>query len=327
MHSYSKPVLGLSAVRSASFLELVHDYQTELVRAGYNPFVVRFHLHSVAHFGVWLQQEGTELEMIDEGASAAFERHRSRCSCPGTSCNRGRHVVSSVRVFLRHLREQGKISPTAVPQEPSPLVREFLQWMKAHRGAVETTLSSYRLYVTNLTDFLGDDPRTYSNRGLRDFVEKRYRHYGCNSIRMVLAAVRMFMRYLSVEGRCRPGLEQGLMSPAVWSQQSLPQELSSEEVQRTLMSCPPTPRGTRDRAVLLLLIRLGLRAGDVTTLRLTDLCWETATIRVSGKGGREVRLPLPQDVGDALLDYLRSGRPRVQSDRVFLRSVAPFRPF
>ena len=327
MHAYSKPVLGLSAVRSASFLELVHDYQTELVRAGYNPFVVRFHLHSVAHFGVWLQQEGTELEMIDEGASAAFERHRSCCSCPGTSRNRGRHVVSSVRVFLRHLREQGKISPTAVPQEPSPLVREFLQWMKAHRGAVETTISSYRLYVTNLTDFLGDDPRTYSNRGLRDFVEKRYRHYGCNSIRMVLAAVRMFMRYLSVEGRCRPGLEQGLMSPAVWSQQSLPQELSSEEVQRTLMSCPPTPRGTRDRAVLLLLIRLGLRAGDVTTLRLTDLCWETATIRVSGKGGREVRLPLPQDVGDALLDYLRSGRPRVQSDRVFLRSVAPFRPF
>ena len=73
--------------------------------------------------------------------------------------------------------------------------------------------------------------------------------------------------------------------------------------------------------------RLGLRAGDVTALRLTDLCWETATIRVSGKGCREVQLPLPQDVGDAVLDYLRSGRPRVQSDYVFLRAVAPFRPF
>jgi integrase len=75
------------------------------------------------------------------------------------------------------------------------------------------------------------------------------------------------------------------------------------------------------------LIRLGLRAGDVVSLRLSDLSFETATIQVCGKGGREVRLPLPQDVGDALLEYLRGGRPRVQSESVFLRSVAPFKPF
>lgn len=75
------------------------------------------------------------------------------------------------------------------------------------------------------------------------------------------------------------------------------------------------------------LIRLGLRASDVAALRVSDLCFETATISVAGKGRREVRLPLPQDVGDAVLHYLRVGRPRVQSDDVFLRAVAPFRPF
>jgi integrase len=79
--------------------------------------------------------------------------------------------------------------------------------------------------------------------------------------------------------------------------------------------------------VLLLLIRLGLRAGDVATLRFSDLCFESAAIRVSGKGGREVRLPLPQDVGDALLAYVRGGRPWVHSPFVFLRSMAPFAPF
>lgn len=73
--------------------------------------------------------------------------------------------------------------------------------------------------------------------------------------------------------------------------------------------------------------RLGLRAGDVAALRWRDLCFETATINVSGKGCREVQLPLPQDVGDAVLEYLRVGRPRVESDDVFLRSAAPFRPF
>jgi integrase len=107
----------------------------------------------------------------------------------------------------------------------------------------------------------------------------------------------------------------------------LPQGLTAEDVQKILMLCPATPAGIRDRAILLLLIRLGLRAGDVAALRLTDLCFEAATIRVCGKGRREVQLPMPQDVGDALLDYLRTGRPRVQGDHVFLRSVAPLRPF
>jgi integrase len=144
---------------------------------------------------------------------------------------------------------------------------------------------------------------------------------------MVLAAVRMFLRYLAVEGRCRPGLDQALPSPAIWSQQSLPQGLTIEEVQRTLTFCPSTPTGIRDRAALLLLIRLGLRAGDVAALQLRDLCFEMATIKVSGKGSREVQLPLPQDVGDALLEYLRVGRPQVESNNVFLRSVVPFRPF
>jgi site-specific recombinase XerD len=228
MHTYSKPILGLSAIRSASFVELVDDYETELVRTGYNPHVVRFHLHSVAHFGVWLELEGAEIKTIDEATVAAFERHRSCCRCPGTSRNRDPNVVSCVRVFLHHLREQGKVPAADAAAEPSLVVEEFLRWMRAHRSAVEATRTSYRLYVTNLVDVLGDDPQTYTAKDLRDFMAKRYRHYGRNSLRMVLAAVRMFLRYLAVEGRCRPGLEQALTSPAIWSQHSLPQGLTSD---------------------------------------------------------------------------------------------------
>jgi integrase len=130
-----------------------------------------------------------------------------------------------------------------------------------------------------------------------------------------------------VERRCRAGLDQALTSPAKWSHQSLPQGLMSEEVTRILTLCPSTPRGIRDRAILLLLVRLGLRAGDVAALRMSDICFQAGSITVLGKGSREVRLPLPQDVGDALLEYLRAGRPRVESDYVFLRSIAPFGPF
>jgi len=327
MRTYSKPVPGLSAVSSPGFVELVVGYQEKLVRTGYNQHVTRLHLRSIVHFGVWLELERIDPETISEQAVAAFERHRSRCQCPGTSRDRGRHVVSCVRAFVRHVSEQRSGATAGAPPEPLPLVCEFLQWMRVHRGAVESTLTSYRLYVTNLLDFLGDDPSKYTARGLRDFIAERYRHYECNSVRMVLAAVRMFLRYLAMEGRCRPGLEQALTSPANWSQQSLPRGLTSQEIERVLALCPSTRTGIRDRAILLLLVRLGLRAGDVAALRLSDLCFQTATLRVGGKGGREVRLPLPQDVGDALLDYLRVGRPSAPSDHVFLRSMAPFKPF
>ena len=326
MYTYSKPVLGLSEIQSANFLKLFDGYETALARSGYNPHVVRFHMHAVAHFGVWLEKNDVELGEIDEATLNRFERHRPRCRCPGTSRSGRQKVASCIRVFLQYLRKQGMVPDACRPEESSLLIVGFLQWMVAHRGSVETTLSSYRLYVRDLIDFLGDDPQTYTAKGLRDFIAQRYRHYGRNSIRMVLAAVRMLLRYLAAEGRCRAGLDQALLAPATWSQHSLPQGLTSEEMQRVLALCPRTPTGIRDRAVLLLLSRLGLRAGDVAALRLKDLCFKTASIKVSGKGNRDARLPLPQEVGDALLEYLR-GRPQIESDYVFLRSVAPFGSF
>jgi integrase/recombinase XerD len=327
MYTYLKPIRGLSSIQSTSFIELIYHHEKALLANGYNPYVVRFHLHSVAHFGIWLEQNGAELGVIDEGTLTAFEQHRSHCRCPAASRNRRPEVTSCIRVFLNYLREQGKIPPVEPAEESEDLVRDFLRWMTAHRGSVETTQISYKLYVTNLIEFLGNVPQTYTAAGLRDFLSKRYRHYGVNSIRMVLAAVRMFLRYLAGKGRCRTGLEQALLSPAKWSQQSLPQALSLEEVAQILTLCPSTPTGTRDRAILLLLLRLGLRAGDVAALRLRDICFQAGTIKVSGKGGREVRLPLPQDVGDALLEYLQVGRPRVESDHFFLRSRAPVKAF
>ena len=100
------------------------------------------------------------------------------------------------------------------------------------------------------------------------------------------------------------------------------------EIERLIASCDlSAPHGVRDRAILLLLARLGLRAGDILTMRLGDIEWEQATLRVRGKARREIRLPLPQDAGDALLAYLERARPLAACDQVFLRSSAPYRPF
>jgi site-specific recombinase XerD len=138
----------------------------------------------------------------------------------------------------------------------------------------------------------------------------------------------MFLRYLTIEGKCPAGLNYALPSLAGWSQQGAPRCLPAADVETLIAACDASDRvGMRDRAILLLLARLGLRAGDVASLRLPDISWPLATIRVSGKGQREALLPLPQDVGDAILTYLEFGRPHVESDHVFLRCCAPFRPF
>lgn len=142
MQTYSKPIPGLSAIQSATFIGLFRDYGQELVEAGYNGQVVHLHLRSVAHFGIWLELEGVALEAMDDQGVTAFDRHRLSCQFPGASRDNGRHVICCIRVFLAFLRIRGMV-PAHAPPEPYRLVCEFLDWMSTQRGVVDTTLIAY----------------------------------------------------------------------------------------------------------------------------------------------------------------------------------------
>lgn len=198
--------------------------------------------------------------------------------------------------------------------------------MQQHRGVSESILREYSRYVSDLLQTCGDDPSRYDAQGLRRFVFERARHGGRGMAKMMVTALRMFLRYLIVEGRCPAGLEQAIPTLARWQLSTPPRYLSASDVERVVAACDDqTPAGSRDRAVVLLLARLGLRASDVVTLRLSDIDWRDASLCVLGKGRREVRLPLSQEVGDAILNYLKH-RPTVETERLFLRVCAPSRP-
>jgi site-specific recombinase XerD len=141
-------------------------------------------------------------------------------------------------------------------------------------------------------------------------------------------ALRMFLRFLIAEGKCAAGLEAAIPVVAQWRLSSLPRYLQSDEVERVIASCDTaSPVGRRDRAILLLLARLGLRAGDIVQLRLADLDWKGAWICVTGKSRRQTQFPLTRELGQAIVDYLEDGRPQTDADALFVRSRAPFRAF
>jgi integrase/recombinase XerD len=135
------------------------------------------------------------------------------------------------------------------------------------------------------------------------------------------------LHFLYLEGRTPSALTSAVLGVAGWSMSSLPRAVSPEVATRLIASCDlATPVGRRDRAVLILLSRLGLRGQEVAGLELGDIDWRAGEVTISGKGNRKERLPLPADVGEALVDYLRDGRPQSTSRRVFLSVRAPLRP-
>ena len=318
---------GLARARSSSVGPYLDDFAAALGDLGYCRKVGARCITYAVHLGLWATANDVSLETLDDEGLTAFLAHLPRCRCPGQRAGRHEVAPSCTRVFVQYLRTAG-IIPMPVRQVATPeRVSGFCEWMRLQRGLMDTTVRQYRRVAIALVERLGDDPAAYEPRALRAAVREVTGRHGTSTARFAAKVARAFLRYLAVEGRCRPGLDAAILPVASRSLASLPRYVSTEAVQWIIDACgPDRPDGVRDRAILLLLARLGLRGGDIVQMRLSDIDWADARVRVVGKGRREARLPLPQEVGDAILAYLRDRHPVVACDRVFLRSRAPWRP-
>jgi site-specific recombinase XerD len=235
-----------------------------------------------------------------------------------------------VRQFVTKLRNRGVVAagPVVSPTEiPLPLIG-FRAWLSHHRGLAQRTIDHYEDRIATMLPALGSDPSRYNARLVRRVIlaESRDRHRAYT--KTFVTALRAFLRFLAVQGKCPPYLDRAVPTIREWKLSALPRYLEAEDVERVIASCDRNrTQGVRDRAVLLLLARLGLRAGDIVALRVDDFDWSRGTVRVCGKGKKEVRLPLPQETGDAVLEYLQSARPCCDHQRLFLCINAPIRPF
>ena len=304
----------------------IRGFEALLVREGYAAQTVKVKCALTASLSHWLKRRRLPLTQLDERRIKQFH------TCHRAQPRRG--DVSTGHQFLRFLRHLGVIP--ALPQTIDrtalgQLTRDYARFLSSERGLAPATVISYVPIVRRfLIEHFANKPLRLQQLRPQDvhrFIVRQVPRGSRSYAKLTVTALRSFMRFLLQRGRVKTDLASALLGVAHWRLAHLPKALPPEQVKRLLRSCNRrTPAGRRDYAILLLLARLGLRGGEVLAMTLDDLDWERGTMLVRGKGRRLERLPLPKDVGAALIHYLRRVRPACASRKVFIRLKAPQRP-
>ena len=299
---------------------------TSLVEDGYADQTVRSKLRLLDELGRWFGLTGLTVAHLDERHVEAFVKHRQQVR---------RGDLKTLEQFLDHLRKRAVIPDRAPVRDLSPLadiLRRYEKHLRSERGLVTATVLNYLPYIRRfLVERFREGPFLFGQVNPSDISNFVLRHGPSMSVgraQLMTTAFRSFFRYLFQKGELQANLAAAVPTVADWRHSTVPKYLAPEEIKRVLKTCNRrTVSGRRDYAILLLLARLGLRAGEVVALQLDDIKWRAGEILVRGKGLFHDRMPLPSDVGKALASYLRRDRPACQTRRVFVCMKAPRRGF
>lgn len=298
-----------------------------LLRQGYTRGSAEQHLCFIAHLDRWMA--GAGLELADLGASM-LERYLSQRRAAGYVEYRS---VKALQPLLDYLAPLG-VLPVPQPVPPGPvegLLGRYRDWLLGERGLTAGTARGYvdcvRPFV--VTRLRGEvlELAELSAGDVTGFVLAACPGRAVGSAKLIVCALRSLLGWLHLTGQVPASLATAVPSVAGWRLSGLPKALEPDQLRRLFAACDRrTAGGRRDYAIMLLLSRLGLRAGEVARLGLDDICWRRGEITIVGKGNRAERLPLPADVGAAVAAYLRRGRPSTAQGRsAFVRSHAPHR--
>lgn len=282
----------------------------------------------VADLSRWMVEKKVRLEELDENLTKAFFRWRWQRVAyqTGDKC--------TLALLLRQLRQRGVVPTptTAAPNCVDLIERDYEHFLRHERGLMSSTVPGYLVVVRRFLChcFQGGEIQLQElcTKDVTDFVVEDAPIRGRKAAQLMASAMRSFLNYLFQGGRTSTNLAMAVPAVAGGRLSELPRYLETAQVEKLLRCCDRRRRvGRRDYAILLLLARLGLRGGEVVGLELEDLDWPAGEMLIRGKANRVDRLPLLEDVGKALADYLRKGRPSCSSRRVFVQCNAPFAGF
>lgn len=327
--SYESAAALVCTIRGATAEHLV-AFVGSLIGQQYSvSYVCKLAQHALA-FGHWCEDRHISFHALKDDDIVRYQRLRSRCRsrCFETR----RRELHALELLMRFLRDRGvchvaQTHATAADE----VVEGFAQSLRRNQGLAVVTVESYARWTRKFLVWrFGRGEVCLRNVRVTDasaFVKSEAKRMAPAALKNVVTALRSFLRYAQFRGEVTAGLAASVPAVASWaSTPPIPRAISDEHAQRAIDSCDRRSAvGRRDRAVLLLLARLGLRACEIVRLTLDDVDWDCAQLRVRGKGGRESLLPLTADVGEAIAAYLERGRPASPDRHLFLRSLAPIR--
>jgi site-specific recombinase XerD len=322
-HSLSGP-LAAECLQAGVLAPHVAAFAKKLLELGYASVTRVAKLRLVAGFGRWLERRKLLASDVD---GKIVGKYLERC--------RGRGDPRTLDDLLELLRERGaapRPRRESAETQPQRFEREFGQYLTVERGLSQASLKNSLPFVRSfLVQRFGSRPVVMEDVRAPDvtrFLLRKLHTVGPSRAKLMVGALRSFFRFLRWRGDIDVDLASSVPKVADWRLSALPKSLQADEVERLIRSCHrETVTGQRDYTLLLLLARLGLRAGEVVAMTLDDIDWDAGQLRVRGKGGREDRLPIPRDIGQAMATYLRQGRPQCSTRRFFVRLRAPRRGF
>jgi site-specific recombinase XerD len=311
------------------------EYAAALNRQGYSKETIRQYLHAADQFGVWLVDQGiplanlsdTDVGQYQQGFGVQFFPSRSQSGLPSR--------IHGLKKLAEFLKQKGFLRSNLELKQATGInkwLEDFDQHLDRVAGYTRATRHNYIYFARRLFNELcrtGEpDWSAFQSERITDYMCQEASRVQASSCIQHVTAIRAFLRFLAMRGVIPAGLEGAVPSVPTWRYSSLPRHISLDEVERVINACDlATPLEVRDRAIIILLARLGLRAGEVLRLQLDDINWSEGYIAIRpGKNHSERRLPLSQEVGDALVKYLKGARPAGTERELFLCSRPPFLP-
>lgn len=319
-----RPKTKVSKVRMVGpLVPFTDDFTSMLKGSGYAPLTIVNELRLMAHLSRWMTARSFTVTDLSPEMLLVYEAS-VRAS--------GRTFMSSngSLVPLRRFLGIAASSPAPIPASPTTeLLASFRRHLLNERGLATCTTTAYLLRASRFLAWTAADGNVsvLTTGDVTRAVLRESQSVSVGSAQFFVAAVRSFLRFCFVEGLITVDLAPAALAVTGRRRSTLPRGISSKDAGALLRACDRRQSaGRRDFAVIMTLLRLGLRAQEVANLTLDDIDWRAAQIVIHGKGSRDERLPLPRDVGQAIVGYLQRGRPASSSRAVFLRSIAPTGP-
>ena len=313
-----------SRLRAGILGDLLDEYVARLYARGLARLSIRLYVRAVAHFGSWLHAQGLSLPAVNQDLVRSFlYEHLPRCRCPSPAPTCLRGVRSGLRHLLRLLRDCGQSD--ARLDAISAAVEPFRLYLRESCGLAQTTcLVRARFAQEFLESKFGQGSLRWEALRPSDvmsFMAEYAKRWCPRSTQTAASALRSFLRYLQLQGWCEPALVAAVPRIPRWRLSQLPKTMTDEQLSVFLATFDrSTATGRRDYAMALCMVDLGLRVSEVAGLRLHDLDWRSATLRVAAsKAGRARELPLAARLGQAIADYLSHGRLATPCRHVFVR--------